>query len=185
MLSIGALVGDSLAPLVKCGMAANKKNKPLKPWQKEDAKHLKKIFEQKVDGLNQEDFGARYGLGSQGNVWQYLNGRISLNQWAAIKFAYGLRCAVSEFSPTLAAEIAEIAPELAKPFMDDKEAALLLDYRSANDVGQQSIIATVHSLSKLHPSPAHVIRLEDKRKLRQKFSETSDFSASPGNDEPT
>lgn len=64
--------------------------------------------------LTQAEFGATYGIGEQGMVWQCLNGRgaaISLN--AARGFVRGLRemadmaITIEDFSPRLAAEAAK------------------------------------------------------------------------------
>lgn len=55
--------------------------------------------------MSQEKFGEQFELGSQGVVWQYLNGHIPLNLAAALKFSKGLGKPVAEFSPTLAAQI--------------------------------------------------------------------------------
>lgn len=86
------------------------RRKPLEPWQREDAARLKALYD--ATGREaQEKFGARYGIGSQALVWQYLNGYIPLNLKVAIKFAVGINCKVADFSPTLAAELpADNAP---------------------------------------------------------------------------
>lgn len=55
------------------------------------------------------DFGATHGIGSQGMVWQYLDGHRALNTKAAAGFARGLSCQVSDFSPRLAKEITMLA----------------------------------------------------------------------------
>lgn len=86
----------------------NKPRKEPEPWQQEDAERLLRIYEKRKGALSQEEFADRSGLGTQGNVWQYLNGRIPLNVYAASAFAAGLQCSVEEFSPRLAAEIAAL-----------------------------------------------------------------------------
>jgi len=63
----------------------NVARKPLEDWQMQDAARLRKLFVARAT-LNQSDFGAEYELGSQGAVWQYLNGHIPLNLAAALKF---------------------------------------------------------------------------------------------------
>lgn len=88
-----------------------KPKKPLEAWQAEDAQRLKALWESRPEPkLSQAEFGATYALGTQGNVWQYLNGEIPLNLSAAIRFAQGLKCKVSDISPTLAADLDRIAP---------------------------------------------------------------------------
>lgn len=53
---------------------------------------------------SQSEFGAKYGIGSQGMVWQYLHGKRALNLKAAAAFSTGLGVQIKEFSPRLAAE---------------------------------------------------------------------------------
>jgi len=63
---------------------------------------LKKLYEQRVpSGMTQEEFGQEYGIGTQGMVWQYLNGHTPLNYDAASKFAEGLRCTIEDISPQM------------------------------------------------------------------------------------
>lgn len=54
------------------------KRKPLEPWQQDDAARLKALFDAKWHS-SQDAFGEAFDLGSQGNVWQYLNARTPLN----------------------------------------------------------------------------------------------------------
>jgi SOS-response transcriptional repressor LexA len=77
------------------------KRRPLEQWQIDDAARLRALFEAKA-GMSQEKFGQAYGIGSQGAVWQYLEGRIPLNLEVALKFADGLKVDVHEISPSLA-----------------------------------------------------------------------------------
>lgn len=81
-------------------MATSKQSK-IEPIHVEEARKLKALFNERA-GMSQEAFGDKYGLGSQGMVWQYLNARSPLNLEAAIKFARALQCFVREFSPRLA-----------------------------------------------------------------------------------
>jgi hypothetical protein len=55
--------------------------------------------------MSQEEFGAAFSLGTQGMVWQYLNGYTPLNIEAAAKFARGLRCTIRDISPQMADEL--------------------------------------------------------------------------------
>jgi transcriptional regulator with XRE-family HTH domain len=77
---------------------------------------LRKLYEERVpDGMSQAEFGAEYGLGTQGMVWQYLNGYTPLNYDAAAKFAKGLRCMIRDFSPEMSDALeAEIIPVLGR-----------------------------------------------------------------------
>lgn len=80
----------------------------LKGWQIEDAKRLRKLFEERSK-LSQAEFGATFGIGTQGAVWQYLRGRRPLNPKAANGFARGLEVTIQDISPTLATQIKTIA----------------------------------------------------------------------------
>lgn len=84
------------------------KRKPIERWQREDAARLKKLFKSNAK-ISQEKFGATYGIGTQGAVWQYLDGRIPLNLAVALKFAEGLNVQLSDFSPTLAALVNRVS----------------------------------------------------------------------------
>lgn len=105
------------------------RRKPLEDWQKQDAARLKELYE-KAGPKTQERFGARFGIGSQALVWQYLNGYIPLNLKAALKFAHGLSCDIADFSPTLAAELPESMRRPADQFTE------MVDAMPANDAQQ-------------------------------------------------
>lgn len=67
---------------------------------------LRELYLERVpSGMSQADFGEVYGLGTQGMVWQYLNGYTPLNVEAAAKFAKGLRCTIEDISPEMARTI--------------------------------------------------------------------------------
>lgn len=78
------------------------------PIHLEEAAALKRLYDRTVK-ISQGAFGAEYGLGTQGNVWQYLNGHSPLNASAAVKFAKALSVDVRDFSPRLADEIGGLA----------------------------------------------------------------------------
>lgn len=86
------------------GVATQKKRKPLERWQLQDAARLKKLFGENAK-VSQEKFGEAYGIGTQGAVWQYLEGNIALNLRAALKFAEGLGVPLKDISPTLGSEV--------------------------------------------------------------------------------
>ncbi|THF67508.1 hypothetical protein E6C76_03875 [Pseudothauera nasutitermitis] len=93
-------------------MTTKKPKTPPTDEQIQDSVRLRELFEKRA-GMSQLEFGQVYGIGNQGMVWQYLNadkpkGSV-LNVVAAIKFAEGLRCHVSDFSPSLQKEIDRIA----------------------------------------------------------------------------
>lgn len=80
--------------------------KPLTEQQLEEARTLKRLFNEwkrdrgatQADALDVLDF-------TQSALSQYLNGRIPLNPTAAAKFSRLLRCEMSTFAPSVAAEI--------------------------------------------------------------------------------
>lgn len=67
-----------------------------------------RLFQLRTE-LSQEAFGAQYGIGSQGMVWQYLKGYVPLNLEAAAKFAAGLGVELRDISPRLADKLSALA----------------------------------------------------------------------------
>src|SRR5690606_15332376 len=78
--------------------------KPLSQTPQDDAARLKRLYNERTN-LSQAEFGARFDIGNQGAVWQYLNGRRPLNMKAAKGFAAGLGVNIEDFSPSIAAAI--------------------------------------------------------------------------------
>lgn len=78
--------------------------KPLSPTPEEDARRLKALYSERTK-LSQTEFGARFEIGNQGAVWQYLNGRRPLSLKAAKGFAAGLGVNIEDFSPAIAETI--------------------------------------------------------------------------------
>lgn len=107
--SVAAVTSPSIAPSVNRAAAVLG---TLEKWQIEDAGRLKHLFESKAQ-YSQDEFGRRFEIGTQGMVWQYLNGRRALNIKAASAFAKGLGISVDEFSPRLADEIRLAASHVA------------------------------------------------------------------------
>lgn len=104
--------------------------------QIQDSIRLRKLFADRA-GMSQLEFGQAYGVGNQGMVWQYLNadkpkGSV-LNVFAAIKFAEGLQCRVSDFSPSIQEEIDRIASFATKT---EKDAAMKKETPSFADPGK-------------------------------------------------
>lgn len=83
------------------------KKKTLTPVQIADAERLKAIYEAKKKelGITQQSIADMLDI-SQGGVGHYLNGRNALNAAVAAVFAKVLQVDVTEFSPSLAKEIA-------------------------------------------------------------------------------
>lgn len=108
---------------------------PLTAEQIKEAETLKRLFKATKHGLTQAEFGERFGIGSQGAVWQYLNGKTALNLKAAKGFAEGIDCSVADFSPRLAAEIDALSrhtPDEGSEFAD----VLRLDVKAAAGHGE-------------------------------------------------
>ena len=78
--------------------------KPLSQTPQDDAARLKRLYNERTS-LSQAEFGARFDIGNQGAVWQYLNGRRPLNMKAAKGFASGLGVNIEDFSPSIAQTI--------------------------------------------------------------------------------
>lgn len=114
--------------------------------QIQDSARLRNLFEARA-GMSQLEFGQQYGIGNQGMIWQYLNAHKPkgsvLNVFAAIKFAEGLRCQVSDFSPSIQLEI-------------DRISAFSTLARGGT-VSEKQNIATAHLKDTVTPSygPAH------------------------------
>ncbi len=77
--------------------------------QAAEARRLAELYKEKSGGLTQEEFGSRYNIGTQGMMWQLLNGRRPLSLKSAIGFARGLNVPLDEISPAIAAEVKEAA----------------------------------------------------------------------------
>lgn len=116
--------------------------KSLEKWQEEDAKRLK----ERIDsvGLSQLEVGEKFGIGTQGMVWQYLNAKTPLNLSAVIKFSNGLQCSIAELSPTLAEELSK-----ANIGVEGKEnnIRLLHLYSQLNESDQNKVLGYMEGLA--------------------------------------
>lgn len=74
---------------------------------KQEAALLTELWETRIHET-QVLFGERYGIGGQSAVGQFLRGEVPLSLKAARGFAQGLQCQISDFSPRLAREAAEL-----------------------------------------------------------------------------
>jgi hypothetical protein len=72
-----------------------------------EAARLTELWETRLHET-QAVFGEKYGIGGQSAVGQFLRGEVPLSLKAARGFAKGLQCQISDFSPRLAKEAAEI-----------------------------------------------------------------------------
>jgi transcriptional regulator with XRE-family HTH domain len=122
------------------------RRKPLEDWQKQDAVRLKALFEA-AGPETQEKFGARFGIGSQALVWQYLNGYIPLNLRAAVRFARGLSCDVAEFSPTLAEDLPPTQRRPADLFEDIVESMPINEAQQVLDFIQYKFERSEHLMA--------------------------------------
>ncbi len=87
--------------------------KSLTTEQLEDAKRLKALYESKKKELGVTQYTIADDLGiTQGAVGHYLNGRNALNVEVASGFARLLQVSISDFSPSIAAKVAEQAASL-------------------------------------------------------------------------
>lgn len=108
---------------------------------------LKKLYEDNVpEGMSQEQFGQRYGIGSQGMVWQYLNGHTPLTVEACARFARGLGVKIEDISPILGDALhKDIIPMLGKKL---RRAALLVLCCTAGLLPQEADASTSPVLHK-------------------------------------
>ena len=121
-------------------------DKKQRSEQQQEADRLNAIFQarKREFGFSQETFARDHGLSSQQVVWQYLHGNMTLNLAAAVKFAQGLLCAVSDFSPRIAKEIESLGLTLrpitsrsdAEP-LTQKERRLVEFYRALGKEGKE------------------------------------------------
>lgn len=147
-------------------------NKPPEPWQLEDARRLRAIWDEKQDvpksgkgkkkAFTQASFAEAHGLASSNMVWQYLNGHRALNVLAAASFANGLGVKVEAFSPALAAQADRVVkshdmtPRLVSmpqgrrlQWVTDSEAALLSQFRARSEADQETALSFIRGLPRL------------------------------------
>lgn len=74
-----------------------------------ESKRLLELWNKRSPKISQVEFGEKYGIGSQGAVYQFLRGRTPLSMKAAIGFAEGLGVDIADFSMRLAKEAVKIA----------------------------------------------------------------------------
>ena len=89
-------------------MTDSKRSK-ITPEHQQESARLKALWDDGRPHRTQAVFGEAYGLGNQANVGHYLNGRSPLNPKAAVAFAAELGCSVSDFSPRVAEELAQLS----------------------------------------------------------------------------
>lgn len=139
---------------------APKEPKQLDAWQAEDAARLKALFEARAEPrISQMEFGAQFEIGSQGMVWQYLDGRRPLNISAAVAFARGLGVKVDQFSPTIAGQINAASQLIERSTgenvsyiqrINSPEAQLLEFYRLMDDDRRQKFLRSAADFPKMN-----------------------------------
>lgn len=155
---------------------SQKPRKPLEPWQVEDARRLKALFDRRVEKISQEEFAATYFDASQGLVWQYLNGYIALNLESAIRFARGLRCKIQDFSPSLATLLEPVVTEglvgEPAPLYSPQTKAIADMVESLDEAGKRSIQEDVKKEKRLQELSRKVTEYEQGASPRQEIGLT-------------
>ncbi|MDN3986343.1 XRE family transcriptional regulator [Zwartia vadi] len=131
---------------------------PLTYQEIEDAKRLKKLWQDKKDelGLSQVRAAKELGFNSQSSISQYLNGKVALSFFAVSKFAKILRVNLREISP----RFAHLAPDSLTGFVAPNTGQI-------GDVSTESVL-TWFAMSenfckdiKVSPENLKLIRIED------------------------
>lgn len=115
----------------------------VEPEHLEEAERLQELWNAHKPRPSQAEFGERFDIGSQGAVWQFLNGKSPLSMKAARGFAKGLHCSIADFSPRLAKQALE-ANSLATRHGDRT-----LELEVAASSARASIESTLVDLAKL------------------------------------
>lgn len=153
MLSIAPLVEFAEGSPDDCRVEKKSRQAKVTPEHKKESERLKALWDVRAVDTTQGAFGAEYGIGGQGAVWQFLNGKTPLSIKAAEAFARGLKCDVAEFSPRLAQEIKArsqwpfrvLTPaqwdDLDQAFRDEIEKRILGEWamRSGESTGQSPL----------------------------------------------
>ena len=83
---------------------------------REEARKLRSIWDERKPAT-QAVFAEKYGIGNQAAVGNFLAGRSALSLKAAVGFASGLNCEISDFSPRLAKVAAAVSATV--PYEED------------------------------------------------------------------
>lgn len=88
-------------------MTIDSKKAVITDENRAESAKLKQLWEARkhIHGMNQIEFGDRFGIGTQGAVSGCLNARMAISLKAGTGFAIGLKCDIAEFSPRLAAQV--------------------------------------------------------------------------------
>ena len=109
-VSESELLGDASGSKSLNMREADKKKSRITDEHREESRRLKAIYDQrKADGrlkMTQAQIGAEYGIGTQAMVGHCLSGRAAMTLPTAVAWAKLLCCEVADFSPRLAARLA-------------------------------------------------------------------------------
>lgn len=130
---------------------ASKRQTSLTAENRAESRRLKALFEEfqkrSKPRISQGKFGLDHGIGTQGFVWQCINGRIAMNVEHAVKWAEALGRSVEDFSPRLARELEErasaahYASERAPLYISDPlERELIETFRKLSPKGQNQVL---------------------------------------------
>jgi transcriptional regulator with XRE-family HTH domain len=126
---------------------------------------LKRLWDERIapTGMSQEEFGEKYGIGTQGMVSQYLLGTRPLHYDAAARFARGLNCSIEEICPDMARVLLkDIFPVLRRSLRRRRLALLAWFAAGATALApQQSDAATLHKSD--FAQNANIIRIACRR----------------------
>lgn len=138
--------------------------KPLTEQELQESAKLKALFsswqQSRKDAMENasQDFATSILGFNQSALSQYINGGIPLNIKAAVKFASLIGCKISQFSPTIAAEIVEAMSYVGEmpgtTSLDDAtlhmlkpvEVHILTRYRLTDDGGRGDILDVVSTV---------------------------------------
>lgn len=121
-----------------------KSAKKIDERQLAEARHLAELYRERNGGLTQEKFGAEYGIGTQGMVWQLLNGERPLSLKSAVGFARGLNVPLDEISPTIVEQVKDAAH-------------LIADFMTTHPGGSQSIVECKTAAIPINEAPEYVL----------------------------
>lgn len=91
---------------------------------REEARKLRAIWDERKPAT-QAVFAEKYGIGNQAAVGNFLAGRSALSLKAAVGFASGLNCEISDFSPRLARVAAAVSATV--PYEEDGNLVAVAD----------------------------------------------------------
>lgn len=99
-----------LAPVIIDSVEKTHRKAKITDENREESRLLKVLWNDTGHaGLSQDEFGYKFGIGSQSAVGFFLNGKSAISLKAAKGFATGLGCPISAFSQRLADEVQAVS----------------------------------------------------------------------------